>query len=314
MARNEEKQQGKLNRLWLQKEREEGRLKDVNERRPKLSTLNTASSVKKWIPSIKNEIEYYLQQSQLSHYPERKIAEFQLHIEALEKEYKSFISKLRVLDPSCKHKPWTPRAYCKRRADTQDSLSVAKNPRPCESRDGSSQRSGGQSDLACNWTGCHKTPVRQRPLSHSETRFQAPVPSNPMSDTSEAVCAVQDQPLSFDHTRLAVASAAFRGPSGQRGSSQTQSLARVLQSGLPNLVNASFRQTFSAHSRVTKSDDGTTMSSILGQKSDVQDPKSDCEAAERTSGKSSSTGMTEERTGHVLGLDCYSSSDEECGT
>ena len=124
------------------------------------STLNSASSVKKWIPSIKNEIEYYLQvsemllmcktcsaemvsnggeflkfpyiqslmflsfpsqQSQLSHYPERKIAEFQLHIEALEKEYKSFISKLRVLDPSCKHKPWTPRAYCKRRADTQDS-------------------------------------------------------------------------------------------------------------------------------------------------------------------------------------------------
>ncbi|XP_076578485.1 uncharacterized protein LOC143314975 isoform X3 [Chaetodon auriga] len=121
MARNEEKQQGTLNRLWLQKEREEGRLKDVHERRPKLSTLNTASSVKKWIPSIKNEIEYYLQQSQLSHYPERKIAEFQLHIEALEKEYKSFISKLRALDPSCKHKPWTPRAYCKRRADTQDS-------------------------------------------------------------------------------------------------------------------------------------------------------------------------------------------------
>lgn len=63
----------------------EGRLKDVHERRPKLvincylqqfiftwtsllqptlslqSTLNAASSVKKWIPSIKNEIEYYLQ-------------------------------------------------------------------------------------------------------------------------------------------------------------------------------------------------------------------------------------------------------------
>ncbi|XP_076578474.1 uncharacterized protein LOC143314975 isoform X2 [Chaetodon auriga] len=314
MARNEEKQQGTLNRLWLQKEREEGRLKDVHERRPKLSTLNTASSVKKWIPSIKNEIEYYLQQSQLSHYPERKIAEFQLHIEALEKEYKSFISKLRALDPSCKHKPWTPRAYCKRRADTQDSPIDAKNPRPCESHDGSSQRSGGQSDLACSRTGCHKTPERLGPLSHSETRFQAPVPSNLMSETSEAVCADQDQPLSFDHTRLAVASAAFRGPSGQRGSSQTQSLARVLQSGLPNLVNASFRQTCSTHSGVTESDDGTTMGSILGQKSAVQDRKSDCEAAERTPGKSSSTGTTGERTGHVLGLDCYSSSDEECGT
>lgn len=70
----------------------EGRLKDVHERRPKLvmndvvnviitnhyfssplfrlffvahlfsqSTLNSAASIKKWIPSIMNEIEYYLQ-------------------------------------------------------------------------------------------------------------------------------------------------------------------------------------------------------------------------------------------------------------
>lgn len=133
-----------------------------SERLSPQSTLNSASSVKKWIPSIKNEIEYYLQvsqmslwilvgtflasngletwpsasicwhqlflfpcqQSQLTHYPERKIAEFQLHIDALEKEYKRFIAKLRVLDPSCKHKPWTPRAYSKRRADTLDSTSI----------------------------------------------------------------------------------------------------------------------------------------------------------------------------------------------
>jgi len=115
------------------------------------STLNSAASLKKWIPSIKNEIEYYLQvrlspldfteivsvesyyskmsvfglfplqQSQLSHYPERKIAEFQLHMEALEREYKRFIAKLRAVDPGCKHKPWTPRAYCRRRADTRES-------------------------------------------------------------------------------------------------------------------------------------------------------------------------------------------------
>ncbi|XP_044056800.1 uncharacterized protein si:dkey-86e18.1 isoform X2 [Siniperca chuatsi] len=312
MARNEEKQQGRLNRLWLQKEREAGRLKDVHERRPKLSTLNSASSVKKWIPSIKKEIEYYLQQSQLSHYPERKIAEFQLHIDALEKEYKSFIAKLRVLNPSCKHKPWTPRAYCKRRGDTQDSPSIVKNPQPCESHDDSRQWTGGESDLACNWTRCHKTsaPERQIPLSHSET----PVPTNQISETSEAVYADQDQPLSFDHTRLAVAAAAFRGPSLQRGSSQTQSLVRMLQSGLPNLVNASLRQTSSTQSRKTENDDGATMGSVVGQKSDVQDHKSDCESAERIPGKSSHTGTTEERTGHVLGLDCYSSSDEECDT
>ncbi|XP_019115830.2 uncharacterized protein si:dkey-86e18.1 [Larimichthys crocea] len=302
MARNEEKQQGRLNRLWLQKEKEEGRLKDVHERRPKLSTLNAASSVKKWIPSIKNEIEYYLQQSQLSHYPERKIAEFQLHIEALEREYKSFISKLRVLDPSCKHKPWTPRAYSKRRADTQDSPVNAKKPWPCESHGSSSQRSGGESDLTC------KTSETQGPLTHSRTRFQTPVPTNPVSETPEAVCADQDQPLAFDHTKLAVAAAAFRGPSVQRGSSETQSLARVLQSGLPNLVNASLRQTFSPQVRDTENDDGAK------RKGGIQDCKSDCEGEERIPGKSSDPGSTEERTGHVLGLDCYSSSDEEYDT
>ena len=62
------------------------------------------------------------QQSQLIHYPERKIAEFQFCIKELENEYKRFIVKLRALDPTCKHKPWTPRAYSRRRADTQDSL------------------------------------------------------------------------------------------------------------------------------------------------------------------------------------------------
>ncbi|XP_035509910.1 uncharacterized protein si:dkey-86e18.1 isoform X1 [Morone saxatilis] len=310
MARNEEKQQGRLNRLWLQKEREEGRLKDIHERRPKLSSLNSTSSVKKWIPSIKNEIEYYLQQSQLSHYPERKIAEFQLHIEALEREYKSFIAKLRVLDPSCKQKPWTPRAYCKRRADTQESASIAKNPRPYESPDSSIQCRDGESEFACSWTGCRKT--SERPLSISETRFQSPFPH--ISGTSETVFTDQDQPLSFDHTRLAVAAAAFRGPSAQTGSTQTQSLARVLQSGLPNLVNASLRQTFSTQSTDTEKDDKAAMGSVVGQKSAAQDRKSECEAAERIPGKSSNTGTTEGRAGHVLGLDCYSSSDEECDT
>ncbi|XP_039984784.1 uncharacterized protein si:dkey-86e18.1 isoform X2 [Xiphias gladius] len=314
MARNEEKQQGRLNRLWLQKEREEGRLRDVHERRPKLSTLHSTSSVKKWIPSIKNDIEYYLQ-SQLSHYPERKIAEFQLHIEALEKEYKSFIAKLRVLDASCEHKPWTPRAYCKRRAETQVSPSIVKIPRRGESHEDSSQWSGLESDLASSWTGSHKTSAtgRQRPLRYSETRFQTPLPTNLMSETSEAVCADQDQPLSFDRTRLAVAAAAFRGLSVQLGSSQTQSIARVLQSGLPNLNNSPSGQIFSSQSKEREKHEGTTMGLVAGQKDAVQECE-DGEAAERIPEKSSNTSKTEERTGHILRLDCYSSSDEDCDT
>ncbi|XP_034386786.1 uncharacterized protein LOC117729631 [Cyclopterus lumpus] len=265
MARNAEKQQGKLNRLWLQKERDEGRLKDVHERRPKLSTLNSAASLKKWIPSIKKEIEYYLQQSQLSHYPERKIAEFQLRMEALEREYKRFTTKLRVVDPACKHKPWTPRAYCKK------SPGIVTPPRPRESHDGSGQLS----DSAGGGTGCHKPssdPGRKPPLG-----VQTLVPADP---NSEAACADQDRPLTFDHARLAVAAAAFRGPPPPRGSAQTRSLARVLHSGLPNLSNAAARLTI--------------LGSAVAQKGAAED--------------------REERTGHVLGLDCYSSSDEERDT
>ncbi|XP_034387242.1 uncharacterized protein LOC117729938 [Cyclopterus lumpus] len=231
MARNAEKQQGKLNRLWLQKERDEGRLKDVHERRPKLSTLNSAASLKKWIPSIKKEIEYYLQQSQLSHYPERKIAEFQLRMEALERD----------------------------------------TPSPRESHDGSGQLS----DSAGGGTGCHKPssdPGRKPPLG-----VQTLVPADP---NSEAACADQDRPLTFDHARLAVAAAAFRGPPPPRGSAQTRSLARVLHSGLPNLSNAAARLTI--------------LGSAVAQKGAAED--------------------REERTGHVLGLDCYSSSDEERDT
>ncbi|CAK6974874.1 uncharacterized protein si:dkey-86e18.1 isoform X2 [Scomber scombrus] len=320
MARNEEKQQGRLNRLWLQKEREEGRLKDVHERRPKLSTLHSASSVKKWIPSIKSEIEYYLQQSQLSHYPERKIAEFQLHIEALEKDYKSFIAKLRILDPSCKHKPWTPRAYCKRRAETQDSPSIVKIPRPCESHDHRSQLNGGERDSPTNKTGCLKTSATEThsPPSQLATRFQTPVPTRPISETSDAACGDQDQPLFFDRTRLAVAAAAFRGHSDQRGVFQTQNLARVLQSGLPNLNNPSLGQRFSTQSRDTvgprENDEGATMGSDVGQKGVVREHDSVCKTAERIPGKTSSTGTTGEKTFHVLGLDNYSSSDEESDT
>ncbi|KAM3620480.1 uncharacterized protein V6R79_024172 [Siganus canaliculatus] len=290
MARNEEKQQGRLNRLWLQKEREEGRIKDVHQRRPKLSTLNSAPSVKKWIPSIKNEIEYYLQQSQLSHYPDRKIAEFQLQIEALEKEYKSFLSKLRVLDPSCKHKPWTPRAYSKRRADTEASPAAAKTARPCESFDGSRKWSRDWSDATSS-------------CSETDTKAQTSVPTEPISHASAVSCADQDQPLSFDHTKLAVAAAAFRGCSVRQGFSQSQCLASVLQSGLPNIVNASLKKTVSTQSRDTE-DGGRAMTA-------TQDCKSDCEAADRIAEKTPSTDPTGERTGHVLGLDCYSSSGEE---
>ncbi|KAM4629404.1 uncharacterized protein ACJ7VT_001731 [Polymixia lowei] len=308
MARNEEKQQGRLNRLWLQKERQEGRIKDVHERRPKLSTLNSVSSVKKWIPSIKSEIEYYLQQSQLSHYPERKIAEFQLCIDALEKEYKRFITKLRALDPSCKHKPWTPRSYTKRRADTHDSPATMKKPCCCESHDGSGPPSGGESDFTSKTTDSCKTSANERRghLSRSEAKPRTPVPTSYILESSAPVCVDQDQPLSFDHTRLAVAVAAFRGPILQPGYSHTQNLARVLQSGLPNLYSSHQGQRLGSQTKHTAgTGEEPVLGSVTGQMSEVTEeiPENSC-----------SIGATEERTGHVLGLGCYSSSDEESDT
>ncbi|XP_069835504.1 uncharacterized protein [Dendropsophus ebraccatus] len=115
MARNEEKQLGKLNRLWLQKQKEEGRLREVSGERPRLSALHSAAEVRRWIPSIKSEMEYYLEQSQLIHYSDRKIEEFQEKIEALKKEYQRHLWKLRHLDPTCKEHPWKPRGYTRKR-------------------------------------------------------------------------------------------------------------------------------------------------------------------------------------------------------
>ncbi|XP_041647718.1 uncharacterized protein si:dkey-86e18.1 isoform X2 [Cheilinus undulatus] len=282
MARNEEKQQGRLNRLWLQKEREEGRLRDAHEQRPRLSALTSASSVKKWIPSIKSEIEYYLQ-SQLTHYPERKIAEFQLHIESLEREYKSFITKLRILDPNCKHTPWTPRAYCKRRADPPDTPRALKSPRLCGS-DGvhadrqSEEESGGN-----------------RPSDSARALMVYSEPS------LETICKVQDQdqPLTFDPVRLSVCAAAFRGSRSQPASSHTHNLAQILQSRLPNLSNSSSSSSW--RSRDSEKEGGSEKRGHVEEQDHT---------AQRNSGKSS-VSESIERTVNILGLDCYSSSSEE---
>ncbi|KAL2089345.1 hypothetical protein ACEWY4_014033 [Coilia grayii] len=260
MARNEEKQYGKLNRLWLQKEKEEGRIKDVHSR-PKLSTLNSVAAVKRWIPSIKDEIEYCLQQSQLSHYPERKIAEFKLHIEKLEKEYKCFLNKLRALDPAHKHHPWTPRAYTKRRCEVPDAPS---GKRLCTSEPAAS-------------SNC-ETDVAQENQS-SSGRVQQPS----MTSTSGNQPS-QDQPLAFDQMRLAVAVAVCRGPVG--GPQETAGLSEVLFSGLPNLQSSPLALA-QAQARAPPSD-----------------PKE--EPDKPLSPQSAPQSMAD-----VLGLSCYSSSDED---
>lgn len=180
--------------------------------------------------------------------------------------------------------------------------STVKVTRSLESHQGSCQRTGGERDLSHSLIGGHKTSEKWEPLSCFEIKLQPPVPNhtNPISETSDSVCADQDQPLCFDQTRLKVAAAAFRGSSAQRGSSHAQSLATVLQSGLPNLGNTSLILS------TRTSDTGKDGKSVTGSAVDSD--------AVRTPGKSCSLGTTEEQTGHILGLDCYSSSDEETYT
>ncbi|XP_076134082.1 uncharacterized protein LOC143116692 isoform X2 [Alosa pseudoharengus] len=257
MARNEEKQYGRLNRLWIQKEKEEGRIKDVHSR-PKLSTLNSVNAVRKWMPSIKDEIEYYLQQSQLSHYPERKIAEFKLHIEELEREYKRFLNKLRALDPSHKHHPWTPRAYAKRRLDTPDA--------PDEKR-------------LCTLDPAVLT--SQTDIVQEEQHCSASV-QPPSEHRANVDLPNQDQPLAFDRTKLSVAVAGCRGP--LVGTQQPESLSQVLFSGLPNL-----------HS-----------SPLVQARAALRVSTEETEKKEKEKAASVAKSMDD-----VLGLGCYSSSDED---
>ncbi|XP_006635080.1 uncharacterized protein [Lepisosteus oculatus] len=260
MARNEEKQLGKLNRLWLQRQRDEGRLKDIGESRPRLSSLNSPAAVKKWIPSITNEIEYYLQQSQLSHYPERKIAEFQQQIEGLRKEYKSYLHKLRVLDPSCKHQPWNPRGYTKRKRP-QDGV-------PCPSQ----AEPGSQSDESDS-DDEEESKVTQAPEKEKSCTL---VLTSPVADLPS-----QDQPLCFNHSKMAVK------VSGQRATLDDQnldSLARVLFTGLPNLQSCSMAQNSAAQNCLPKNSEALELST---------------------------SHLPAEHKPHVLGLDCYSSSEED---
>ncbi|XP_034256012.1 uncharacterized protein LOC117653999 [Thrips palmi] len=108
MARNYEKNFGRLNRLWLEK------TKGKKEKRPRLSTLKTSEEISCWLPSIKDELDFFLKQTEVPCYTERKIDECRKHISCLEAEYKAFVRKLHQLNSGLKTTPWLPRPYEKK--------------------------------------------------------------------------------------------------------------------------------------------------------------------------------------------------------
>lgn len=114
MARNCEKHNVGLNRVFL--EQQWNREKEL--KRPPLHTLNTAADVRKWIPSIKKDIEYFLRQlsgARGHDYQRSKYEEFENCVKELEKEYKQFVKKVFELDPNQPGIPWQPKGYISKR-------------------------------------------------------------------------------------------------------------------------------------------------------------------------------------------------------
>ncbi|XP_054710946.1 uncharacterized protein LOC129220539 [Uloborus diversus] len=116
MARNHEKHYGRLNRLFLLKEKEE--FEKANPTRPKLDLLNTPEEIQKWIPSIKKDIDFYLKKSKVTCYSDQQIEDCNLKIVQLEKEFKAFIRKIKKLTPGVLDViPWTSRPYKRKKLD-----------------------------------------------------------------------------------------------------------------------------------------------------------------------------------------------------
>lgn len=119
----------------------------------------------------------------------------------------------------------------------------------------------------------------QENSSTATTNMQDTRDSLQPGPTRSAELPDQDLPLSFDHSRLAIAVAGSRGASsGQH--SETNTLAHVLRNSLPNLHSSALAQV--------------------------------PETPERNLAKPSPcTEQNEAKTEHVLGLGCYSSSSDE---
>ena len=135
MARNSEKNLSRLNRYVLAKERQTiakpMKIGSFKSSRPPLKALKSVEEVKRWMPNITKEIDYCLSQIECSvrrNYSDKMVEEFEERVESLQKEYKSFISRVYQLDPSTKGVPWKAREYVSQRSHRPRALDVAESP------------------------------------------------------------------------------------------------------------------------------------------------------------------------------------------
>ena len=129
MSRNSEKHFVGLNRVFLN----EQWAKEKSMKRPELNQLKTADEVRKWIPSIKKDLEYYLQQlsgARKHKYTDKKLNEFEKKVAWLEKEHKHFVKKVFELDPNQQGVPWEPKSYSTKRKAENNLQTIAKKKKP----------------------------------------------------------------------------------------------------------------------------------------------------------------------------------------
>ncbi|XP_067893317.1 uncharacterized protein si:dkey-86e18.1 isoform X2 [Heterodontus francisci] len=181
-------------------------------------------------------MEYYLQQSQLSHYSERKIKEFQDHIEELQKEYQHYLWKLRRLDPSHKEHPWKPRAYTRKRPSNSAMPTISQLAtlqslkRLCVPQSNKTEGETYEHD-----SDAESGEVRERSCPNPR------IPDGVIYDCSIVNPNFQDQPLTFNPARVPPRFSMHLIP--KNSSEDPHLMTKILMSHLPNLEASSSCQT-----------------------------------------------------------------------
>lgn len=188
MARNEEKHFGRLNRLLLQKEREE--YLEHHPKRPRLDSLQTPEEIIQWIPSIKADMNFYLKQSQVTCYCDQKVLELREKVNQFEKEYKAFLRRARQLSPKGLDAiPWTPRSY---KSTDEDSPVTVKGEKKefAPIHTPVLELSSSSSPEGCQSHHLETLPLNDQPLQFNFSETLADIDNNATSHLNENISSV----------------------------------------------------------------------------------------------------------------------------
>ncbi|KAL8583778.1 hypothetical protein ACOMHN_036413 [Nucella lapillus] len=190
MARNEEKQLARLNRYYLEKQKQE----ELKKRppRPRLDTLNTPRDLRKWLPTITRDIEFYVKQMEVTCYTDSKIEEFQDRIQRLKLEYRAYLRKLRALEPDLNAASWANRPYANRKRHTNSDIPQEKGDTDKCEEPAAKPSSSSHQKLPAPFVPLSTPVLHNMPPPLNQYNFEQPAPlvwnANPQTE---------DQPLDF---------------------------------------------------------------------------------------------------------------------